>query len=427
MKHFNFFHQISLSFIEFAFKTHVQGLLSVLIPSKIVSLVGNEQKGTYLGICIFFGAGMAAIFGPIFGLLTDKFGHRKIWIFIGVILDCVGLFIMGIFSNVFIFIFGYFIAALAVTASAAPFAGFIADVVPKEKIGSTSGILSSMGFFGTLVGSSFGFLISYSGDISIGFALLMLVMLNGMLITILIIPEKKFQKDEEEKTFYSYLKSFIDPFLNSNDFRWTLISQFFFQLGIDSIRSFLQFYLRDTLKYPFNFIGVWNIKDEASAVSILLIFIAISSLITSMISGKLSEIFGFRGVFVNISGLYLGSFPFVLLLLKGNFYFYLIYSILFGIGQGCYTAISWELAIKSVPENEKSNGQSLALWQTTRIVATLISGTISGIVVDLFTKFGKESLGIDHFGYYIIFSISILNFLIGSIFVWMISVARKRN
>jgi len=389
-------------------------------------LVGNEQKGTYLGICIFFGAGMAAIFGPIFGSLTDKYGHRKIWIFIGVIFDCIGLFIMAIFPNVFIFIFGYFIAALSVTASAAPFAGFIADVVPKEKIGSTSGILSSMGFFGTLFGSTFGFLISYSGDNSIGFSFLMIIMIIGMLITVLIIPEKKLEKEKDEKTFIDYLKSFLDPFLKSNDFRWTLISQFFFQLGIDSIRSFLQYYLRDTLKYPFKFIGIWSIKDEASAVSILLIFIAISSLFTSIITGKLSEIFGIRGVFVNISGLYLASFPLALLITKGYFHFYLIYSILFGIGQGCYTAISWELAIKSVPENAKSNGQSLALWQTTRIVATLISATISGVIVDVFSKIGKDLLNINHFGYYIIFSMAILNFFIGSIFVWMIKVARKK-
>jgi MFS family permease len=347
-------------------------------------MVGNEHKGIYLGICIFFAAGVSAIFGPIFGLLSDKFGHRKIWIFCGIIFNCVGLFIMGMFSNVYVFIFGYFFAALSVTASAAPFVGFVADNVPKEKIGSTSGVLSSMGFLGTLVGSSFGFLISYSKDTSVGFSLLMIIMLCGMLVTVLVIPERKLEQEKETRKFTDYLKSFIEPFMNSKDFRWTLISQFFFQLGIDSIRSFLQYYLRDTLKYPFMFVGVWKINDEASALSIILISIAIISLLSSITVGKLSEFYGFLGVFVCVSGLYLASFPFMLITMKGNYYIYLIFSILFGIGQGSYTAISWGLAIKSIPEDSKSNGQSLAMWQTTRIAATLISGN------NFFPTFSKE-------------------------------------
>lgn len=65
-----------------------------------------------------------------------------------------------------------------------------------------------------------------------------------------------------------------------------------------------------------------------------------------------------------------------MLVLTPNFLF-AIFSFIYGIGQGSYISLGWSIAIDTIPKDSQ-NGQSLDLWQTARIAATLFSGTVSG-------------------------------------------------
>lgn len=68
-------------------------------------------------------------------------GRRRIYIFIGIIFDIIGIFCLYISPNVWVFIGGYVLTATSVTLAAAPYAGLVSDVVPPKFINSTSGVI----------------------------------------------------------------------------------------------------------------------------------------------------------------------------------------------------------------------------------------------------------------------------------------------
>jgi MFS-type transporter involved in bile tolerance (Atg22 family) len=65
-----------------------------------------------------------------------------------------------------------------------------ADTIPKEKISTTSGIISFMGFVGALLGTQVGFIMSITKSNAIGYAILMIIMIIGAMITISKKPSK---------------------------------------------------------------------------------------------------------------------------------------------------------------------------------------------------------------------------------------------
>jgi MFS family permease len=414
--------------MELSFKTHVQTLLGILIPAKVIQLVGLDQKGLYLGLCLFGGAGMAAIFGPIFGLLSDHtvtmFGRRRIWIFLGIIGDCIALVSMAFANNIWWFIVSYICVATSVTASAAPFAGLIADVVPTERTTSTAGYVSSFGFFGTLLGGIIGIIVSVVHDLSIGFAILTFIMVMGMLITVIGTNEDIKVRMVQELSIKKFILGFITPFLNSSDYRWSIVTQFVMQLGLDSIRTFLQYWLRDSIVFPLILFDRFSIRDEIAATSLLMTIMAITSLPSSFLVGKLTEFYSMRAIFVSVSSIYLLGLP-LMMCITTEFWIVLVFAVLFGIGNGSYTALGWSIAIDTLPKGElQNNAQSLGLWQTCRIVATVFSGTVSGIALDVFQKLGQEK-GIPNLGYIIIFGFSSFCFVIGGFLIWFIKIARS--
>lgn len=425
---FSWYQQIFLSTTEFAFKTHVQSLLGLLIPAKVIQLIGTEQKGFYLGMCLFGGAGMACLLGPIIGVLSDhtrsEFGRRRIWIFLGVILDCLFLGLMAFSTHISVFIMAYICVATSVTAAASPFAGLIADVVPPEKTTSTAGVVASFGFLGTLMGGIIGILTSLSGDLSIGFAILMIFMMCGMIITVLFVKEISSTKSHESIDWKRFFTGFVTPFLYYADYRWSIITQVIFQLGIETLRNFMQYWLKDNFVFPLAIVERFQIRDEIAATSILMTLMAIFSLPSSFLVGKLTEYYSLRAIFVSISSIFLFGLPLMMVLTK-NVVIVILFAVLFGIGQGMYISLGWSIAIDTLPTGEhKTNAQSLGLWQSARIIATVFSGTVSGIVLDNFQRIGKAN-GIPNLGYTVIFSFASICFLIGGVTIWKVETARR--
>lgn len=409
----------------------------------VIELVGTENKGYFLALTVFLGAGFAAIFGPLFGFFSDRCkipSRRRLFIFCGVILDCIGLFLMGITNDISTFIVSYVFVAGAVTFAAAPFAGLIADIAKQQQDNAQtkliSGIISSMGLIGIIIGSSLGLVSSFSkGDsLLIGFLILMPLMLFGMLITVVSTPEPsglpsnnaahetseshressniasvKVDRNnlvingtsatavnliedghEQEETFTRLSKSIFRYVLcfDKLDFILYVGSHFCIQTSAETLRNFLLFYLMDNFNFPLKIFGHDDttgieLIDSSSAAAILLLISSFGSLLSSLLLSKLMS-FGYMWVWLIISVLYMTSFAVVLGFLK-NIYFILIFSFIYGLGYGGFITIAWSTIIEST-NTSKLQGYLLGIWQTCLILATIMSSSVFGVLLGVFQK-----------------------------------------
>ena len=86
--------QALLSFFWLATNIHWTTILIVTMPSQIRDAVGNDAKGTFLGLALAFGAIVSMVAAPAFGALSDRIklpgGRRKPWVVIGTLGNILG-------------------------------------------------------------------------------------------------------------------------------------------------------------------------------------------------------------------------------------------------------------------------------------------------------------------------------------------------
>ena len=95
------FQQALLSFFWLATNVQWAAILIVMMPSQIKAAVGDDIKGTALGLALALGAFISMMAAPAFGALSDRIklpgGRRKPWVVIGTIGNIIGLFGLAYF------------------------------------------------------------------------------------------------------------------------------------------------------------------------------------------------------------------------------------------------------------------------------------------------------------------------------------------
>merc|ERR1711997_821983 len=138
------------------------------------------------------------------------------------------------------------------------------------------------------------------------------------------------------------------PFCNG-DFVWLFVSRFFIQMGAIIVQENLQYYLRDTKGGNFTIFGVLLAKDEVQAVAVLFAPLLFGALISSIVSGIISDIYGQQRKFlVYFSGIVM-SICCILFGLNRWFICDIIISLFFGFGFGVFSAIDWAMATDVLP------------------------------------------------------------------------------
>jgi MFS family permease len=188
------------------------------------------------------------------------------------------------------------------------------------------------------------------------------------LITVLGTPEQPLRGSGEKTVLFS-LKDFLKiDFRAHRDFWWLIAMRFVFLLGIYGIQSFIQYYLRDVLKFA----------NPVQQTGDLLAAITVTLVIFSVAGGWLSDRFSARLLMV-ISGL-LGAAGSLLLLLAHTSTTLILFGSVLGAGIGLFLTANWALANRLAPVEEA--GKFLGLTN----LATAGSGAmgrLEGPLIDL--------------------------------------------
>ncbi len=191
------------------------------------------------------------------------------------------------------------------------------------------------------------------------------------------------------------------------DFAWVLLTRLVMMLGIYTIQTFLQFYLRDA-------VGVPNPEQETTS---FVIIVSLTSLGSAFVAGWLSDKFG-RKRMVYLSGGFMAVVGLVFIITQ-SLPIVLVAAAIFGLGYGAYTSVDWALVADVLPSH-KNYARDMGVWNISLSLPQVIAPILGGPLIDHFTATHQPILG-----YQVLFGMSIIYCLIGTAAVSFIRGVKK--
>jgi Na+/melibiose symporter-like transporter len=406
---------ILLSCFWFAYNFEWGALLPVVLPSQIAAIVGDARKEIFNGLVPAAGAALSLVATPIAGALSDRsrnrIGRRRPFLAVGTAINILFLLLLARFGaggSIGLFLLCYLGVQLGANWAGGPYAGLIPDLVPPKQRGQASGWLALMTAAGTLCGViAAGALIVGRGYGSIYLAIA--VTLAALCaVTFFGVTEKPLVDAPAPIRAREFAASFLLRGPRYRDFYFVLFTRALVTMGIYSVFTFFQFFLKDVVRS----------ESPARDASYLVGIIIAAGIPTSLLAGALSDHLG-RKPMVYVSG---GLMAVASLLFIGVGRFpslaamYWIGAI-FGIGYGAYQAVDWALAIDVLPQGD-SAAKDMGIWHVSLVLPQVLAPALTGVVL---SAFKQSSLLL---GYTVVFILTALWFILGTVFVRQIRSVR---
>ncbi len=385
------------------------------MPHQIAALVGESRKELMNGLVPALGALLSLVATPIAGALSDRsthrLGRRRPYLAAGTAINIVFLFAMaaiGGHGGIGLFLLAYLGVQLGANVAGGPYAGLVPDLVPVEQRGTASGWLALMTAVGTLLGVILaGALVGHGSYLPI-YALTAVVLALFAVLTVAGVKERPLQAAPEPFRVRAFLASFRLSGPRYRDFFFVLFTRALVTMGIYSVFTFFQFFLHDV-------VGVAN---AAKATSYLVGIIIALGIPTSLVAGALSDRLG-RKPLVYLSGgvMALASLLFVGVGFHPSLSAMYWIGALFGVGYGAYQAVDWALAIDVLPPGENA-AKDMGIWHVSLVLPQMLAPALTGALLAVLKP---TSLLL---GYTVVFTLTALWFILGTVFVRQIRGAR---
>ena len=407
--------QLTLSCFWLAYNFEWSALLPIVLPSQITAIVGEGRKELYTGLILSIGAVLSLVATPVAGALSDRsrgrFGRRSPFLAVGTAVNILFLILLARFGpggSVPLFLLCYLGVQLGANWAGGPYAGLIPDRVPQEQRGTASGWLALMTAAGMLLGVvAAGALLRGGSYLPI---YLTVAAMLGLMVTLTLVGvrERPLTTAPERFDARTFAGSFLLRGPQYRDFYFVLFTRALVTMGIYSVFTFFQFFLKDIVR----------VANPATAASYLIGIIIAAGIPTSLVAGALSDRMGRKPLVYASGGLMaaasllfigVGRFPSLAAMLW--------IGALFGIGYGAYQAVDWALAIDVLPSGN-SAAKDMGIWHVSLVLPQVIAPALTGFIL---TAFKQTSLLL---GYTLVFILTALWFILGTVFVRQIRGAR---
>jgi MFS family permease len=320
--------------------------LLVTLALKINSLVGIERAPSSLALVAGVGAFLAMFANPFFGMLSDRtslrFGRRRMWMLIGLVVGTLGVLVVAVAPNIPIVLFGWCVAQLGFNALLAAMAAVLPDQVPPSQRGMVAGILGVCVPVASVAGA--GLVNLFAGNQLAMF--LAPCATAGAFIVLFALTLKDSTAPKPKRWSIKDLASvfFVSPRMHP-DFGWVFASRFLLVLAYSFLTTFLAYYLIAQLK-----------SSEREVPGQILLGTLVQSavvVVASVVGGELSDRTGRRKVFVITASLVYAAAMFAIAL-AGDVTGFLIAMGIAGLGFGLYLAVDLALAVDVLPESDRA-------------------------------------------------------------------------
>ena len=144
MKRLKWYDHISFNLFWLGLNIRNNSVSSVLMPYMVAILAAPEIRNTALGGMRTAGLLIAMLVQPAMGILSDRstsrFGRRRPFIFVGVLLDLVCLALIAAAGDYWFLLVAILLFQFTSNISHAAVQGLIPDLVPEDQRGLTSGV-----------------------------------------------------------------------------------------------------------------------------------------------------------------------------------------------------------------------------------------------------------------------------------------------
>jgi Na+/melibiose symporter-like transporter len=396
---------LKITVLGFALAALWNSLHSIVLPLRLLDIVAESEKNTYLGLFSFTGLLLAMAVQPIAGAISDRssfrWGRRRPYILLGTIFAVLllpGIGFLGSYIAIFII---YCLLQISSNTAQGPYQAFIPDLVPEGKRGIASGVKSLLEITGgialvRLIGYFMGQYATGEEGFWIWLVLgaLALVLLGAMVVTLLTVKEQPATSSTKSTFRQTLYNSFRIDVKTQSDFVFFLISRLLIFMALATVQTFALFYLKDV-------VGVAN---AAPATADLLIAAGIGMLVAVYPAGLLSDRLGRRPVAVS-SGL-LGAFGVLVIFFSPSYGYIIFGGTILGIATGAFLSSNWALATDLVATGEEARYLGLTNLATAGGAAL---ARLIGPVIDFFNAY---STGL---GYQIMLGACFIYFVAGSL------------
>ena len=146
MKRLKWYDFISINLFWFGLNIRNNAVGSIFMPFLVDLFVAASIRNSALGIMRAAGLVIAMLAQPIFGILSDRntsrFGRRRPYIFVGVLLDLVFLALIALAGNYWMLLISILLIQISSNISHGPLQGLIPDLVPEDQRGIASAVKS---------------------------------------------------------------------------------------------------------------------------------------------------------------------------------------------------------------------------------------------------------------------------------------------
>ncbi|MFF1635324.1 MFS transporter [Leifsonia sp. NPDC058248] len=358
--------------------------LQVLLPAQVAGL-DPAHKVANFAIVSTVGAIFALFAQPIAGQLSDRMrsrlGRRAPWILIGSLVGALSLVGLA-FANSFVSIL--IAATLVQTAfnfAQGPLSAIMPDRVPVKRRGSFAALTG----IGVMVGVLGGQILASIFLGSIGAGYIVLAVLSVVLLSLFVVFNPDYSSKElvlEPFKFVDFLKTFwVNP-VKHPDFFWAFTGRTLLYAGYFTVTGYQLFILTDYL----------GIKNPASVIPLLGIVSLAGILISTIISGPLSDRFGRRKPFIFASSVFVAIallIPMLVPTLPG----WMLMTFISGFGFGMFQAVDTALMSQVLP-SAKSFAKDLGVVNIAATLPQALAPAIAGAVVLGFGYIGLFPIGI---------------------------------
>jgi len=395
-----------------------------IVPTRVLSFATDSTKGTMLGLVTVIGALVSMLTGPIVGVLSDesrhRWGRRRPFLAVGVALNSVALLALIGTQTFAGFVLAFVAVQLFANLAGSPYTALIPDQVPDMQKGKATGFAGFAEVLGRLVGAILGGLMISMPAVAatLGAVLFFLprslrlepmlplmlltiaITVGTMLVTVLQVPEQVPETLAVAPRPHLLRRAFVFDVRAERSFAWLLAARGFNMLAINTIVTFLLYYVRD-------YLGVADISEANAKLGYLFAASAVTTLPSSLIVGYLidREQRRKRWVYASGAGLAVVSMAFIVI---DTFGAALLVGALFGLCYGAYFTSDWALALALLPKGD-SAAKYMGIWGIAGTFPQVLAPGIGGMLLDIFNRVGHN------YGYPVVFFTVVVYLIVGTL------------
>jgi MFS family permease len=374
--------QIGLSYrIGFTLASMVAGLSSVCIKQLLlplqISIIAPHSTNTSFAIVSAIGALAGLLAMPVTGALADRttsrWGRRRPWIAIGMLIGAIGLLIMALATTIPLLVLGEILEQIGVDAVLANVTALIPDQVPEYKRANASALNGMAPIVGGVVGLVLVTTLTDIHHVFQGYILLTIVSLLCVGFFLTVLREHPLNRSQATPFHLgTFFTSFVHPFQSSRDFTYTLFSRLLIFLTFTITGSYLLFYVRSVLHA--------SITVAAHGVTAYQLISTIVLIIVALLAGYFSQRFDRLKPFVCVGALLMALSMFVIILFP-TWSALFSAAVLFGGGFGLYLGVDIALAVRVLP-NTANGGKDLGIIYTAIFFPLLVTPILGASILN---------------------------------------------